>query len=702
MFLRKVEIRNFLSLENVTLSDLGGFNTLIGRNNVGKSAVFKAITHLGRVVHGHNLDRFDGDDGIAAVTGRDARRSLEFKLVFETRQSDREAFLELLPATAGNQQRRQRLLDGTFVRQVEYTFRSAPRAPHIVHLRETRVMAEGLEWALIQRMKKHDNEQTINPTSEVTSFVRVDGEHSLNPLTKQILDLDCPNCPHEDRQIPYNNLSSLFRGAPQFFWFQGRLTQWLSDCFSFSPFRHCKPKIPFQENQKLEQDGSNLAQVLATVLARDRRKFDAIERFLLGAAPELGTLQTPRIGGNDEIGFVSDAGLFTHLHEMGGGVEQLLMVATVLLTTPETSTLFLEEPESHLHPGALRFLLDQLASKGRQVFVTSHSPVLLNAVPQQKVFKVTYSDRRTNITPVKSDSLGELLGEIGARNSDVLLSDAVLFVEGPSDEETLLAWSDILLQPLGGRNVTILHMEGGQYAEQKGPPRADVLKHISEAAPVPHLFLFDRDERDQEELTRLAKLLEGHCHILARRELENYLLIPRRILEVLRSKCPKGDEREQKLKTATCEAIEDLVKQSILDHFGTVLLRRIRASVPGLRGGLIEKTEAEALVPLARDQGLAAALRAYLANRLKVYKEGIDLEAIVLNEKTELETEWKDPKRQLALVPGEEVLDKVFQHFGFTYAKTKDAAKIARMMKVEEIDEEIKCIVQKVVGLLGR
>src|ERR687883_61453 len=44
---------------------------------------------------------------------------------------------------------------------------------------------------------------------------------------------------------------------------------------------------------------------------------------------------------------------------MGGGVEQLLMVVAVLLTTGGESSLFLE-PEEQLHVGAQRYLIEKL------------------------------------------------------------------------------------------------------------------------------------------------------------------------------------------------------------------------------------------------------------------------------------------------------------------------------------------------------
>ncbi|MDP9381528.1 MAG: AAA family ATPase, partial [Chloroflexota bacterium] len=133
------------------------------------------------------------------------------------------------------------------------------------------------------------------------------------------------------------------------------------------------------------------------------------------------------------------------LHGMGGGIEQLLMVATVLLTTGDTSTLFIEEPESHLHAGAQRFLIEQLYQGDRQVFVTTHSPTFVNQSRPKSLYQVVRRDNKAEVTPVRGqDALGEVLEDIGARNSDLLLSDSVLFVEGPSDGDVLAAWADIL------------------------------------------------------------------------------------------------------------------------------------------------------------------------------------------------------------------------------------------------------------------
>jgi hypothetical protein len=42
-----------------------------------------------------------------------------------------------------------------------------------------------------------------------------------------------------------------------------------------------------------------------------------------------------------------------------------------------------------------------------------------------------------------ADSLSDVLADIGSRNSDVLLSDAVLFVEGPGDRRVFARWGGV-------------------------------------------------------------------------------------------------------------------------------------------------------------------------------------------------------------------------------------------------------------------
>lgn len=198
-----------------------------------------------------------------------------------------------------------------------------------------------------------------------------------------------------------------------------------------------------QQTEQLAQDGSNLSQVLHTINSNDRELFARIEAFVQAALPDVGRLQTPLFGAQTEIHFKAPEGYMARLHDMGGGIEQLLMIATVLLTKSDVHTLCVEEPESHLHAGAQRFLMERLYQGDRQVFVTTHSPTLVNSPRPKSIYQVQYEKNRTRISRLgDADSLSDLLADIGSRNSDVLLSDAVLFVEGSGDRRAFMVWGD--------------------------------------------------------------------------------------------------------------------------------------------------------------------------------------------------------------------------------------------------------------------
>jgi hypothetical protein len=405
-----------------------------------------------------------------------------------------------------------------------------------------------------------------------------------------------------------------------------------------------------------------------------------------------------------EVNFCSPHGdYFIPLHDMGGGIEQLLMAATVLLTTGDESTIFLEEPESHLHAGAQRFLIDRLYEGDRQVFITTHSPTFVNHPRPRSLYQVRYQEGRTTISRVSdTDSLSLLLEDIGARNSDVLLSDAVCFVEGPGDRDALRAWSETLGQSLSERNVTLLPMGGGEYAERGARMRSDVLAGISQKAPVPHLFILDKDERSEAEVRRLQQTLGNQVQFLGRRELENYLLIPRALLAALTAKFRDNKSLLERIQQTTPEQIEQLMRTTAEGLYGLILLKRIRAQVEGLKGGLLPREIIASLSLNAHNRNLAAQLQKMIKAHIKEHLTGLDIASIVEQQRAILDSEWSDPTNRLSIAPGEEILEAVFHHFGAYYKKPQDTVQIARAMNAEDIDPEITHIIDQVIQLRSR
>jgi putative ATP-dependent endonuclease of the OLD family len=692
MYLRLIEIKNYRSLAHVELHKLDRFNVLIGRNNSGKSSVFGVLILLNNVFWGNNVDWG------TVVTGNDLSLPLEIRLVFEPRPQSRYEFIELLINAGQAQNRRAALLDSPLLRQIEFSFRKSPGSSQLLHLRETKILAEDGHWAIAQRMK--DGQEVTNPRSDIVDIGAVAGD-TESILASNLLHVDTsPHLGHLDfyvslgRQAPsYSNLVSI--------WPQKKLVEFFSEAFFFNPFRHSEGRLQVHETKQLVQDGRNLAQVLHTINSNDRPRFALIDDFLQSALPGVGMLQTPLIENHTEVSFRATNGKYlVRLHDMGGGIEQLLMIATVLLTTGDESSLFVEEPESHLHPGAQRLLAEKLCDGDRQVFITTHSPVFVNMARPKSIYRVNQDSGRTKIDRLNNAGfLSEVLEDIGSRNSDVFLSDAVLFVEGRSDQQALSVWSKTLNLSLDGHNVTLLPMDGGEYAERKTRVRSDTLVGISQKAPVPHMFLLDHDERSEAEINKLRESLGERLYVLHRRELENYLLIPRAILVAIRSKCPDNHSIIDKLNSTSVENVNQLIRELADGLYGVVLLKRIRAELGGLVGGLLPRNLAMELASEAKSQGLEKILRERIEIHAANQLAGLDIEGVVSRQREILEKEWSDSGLHLALAPGGDILESVFRYFGTEYKKPEDTVRIAKEMTEQEIPDEIKDLITTALAL---
>lgn len=140
----------------------------------------------------------------------------------------------------------------------------------------------------------------------------------------------------------------------------------------------------------------------------------------------------------------------------GLGLQDLLIILWFVISSNH-AVLLIEEPESHMHPEMQRKLLEFLRSQtDEQFFITSHSNVFVNTAYADKVF---YTKFEEGIKLSDATNRASVLSDLGYSVADNLVSDLVIFVEGPKDvpviEEFLIklgAFSDyaIKIWPLGG------------------------------------------------------------------------------------------------------------------------------------------------------------------------------------------------------------------------------------------------------------
>ncbi|MFM0428423.1 AAA family ATPase [Paraburkholderia aspalathi] len=135
------------------------------------------------------------------------------------------------------------------------------------------------------------------------------------------------------------------------------------------------------------------------------------------------------------------------LERIPSGWQMAAWVLCELNAAPDDSICLIEEPEAHLHPALQRALAGRMAlvaeRKGLQIFIATHSPTFL----QREVWgRLKPSLFAVDGREVKPDFLtAGLLDTLGVRASDLLQTNGVIWVEGPSDRLYIKAFLDNLV-----------------------------------------------------------------------------------------------------------------------------------------------------------------------------------------------------------------------------------------------------------------
>lgn len=242
------------------------------------------------------------------------------------------------------------------------------------------------------------------------------------------------------------------------------------------------------------------------------------------------------------------------LSKSGSGVKTIILVLLNLMVIPlleeykrKKIVYGFEELENNLHPALQRKIFDYIyeyaVKHDTYIFLTTHSHIAINAFYDKEnatIYHVVKEGSHSNIKRIESYlDKTEILDDLDVRASDLLQSNGIIWVEGPSDRIYIKKWLEVFCdnQYEEGKHFQFLYYGGrllSHYSAQEETELINIITTNRNAAIVmdsdkryPGEAVNDTKIRIKEEFNNLGMF----SWITKGKEIENY--IPKESIEAM-------------------------------------------------------------------------------------------------------------------------------------------------------------------------
>lgn len=265
---------------------------------------------------------------------------------------------------------------------------------------------------------------------------------------------------------------------------------------------------------------------------KDKAKFQQINDFLRNVIDNnSAAIEIPHA--RDTI-HVHISGKTLPLESLGTGIHEVIILAAAA-TILERNVICMEEPELHLNPilqkKLVRYLLE---ATDNQYFITTHSAALMDT-PSAEIYHIKMEDGQSIAERATSDKQrSEICEDLGYHPSDLLQSNCVVWVEGPSDRIYINHWINTLSPKLvEGIHYSIMFYGGRLASHLSGEDIDESIKDFISLRRLNRrgVIVIDSDrEKKGARINDTKKRLRdefdtgpGYAWITEGREIENYL-----------------------------------------------------------------------------------------------------------------------------------------------------------------------------------
>jgi predicted ATPase len=372
MRIETVRIKNFKALQDINLREMPAFCVFVGRNGSGKTTLFRVFAFLKKCL---------ADNVRSALNAEGGRNG--FKEVVTRGQEDEAIEIEI--------QFRMELTGRT--RLVTYALEVRLRDGQPVVERESLRYKRGRYGAPFRFLD-----------FQLGEGYAINNEEDFSK-------------PDEDLEREYQTLNSpdtlAIKGLGQFERFKAAqafrdmLERWHISDFHINDARGVKDD---EDVVHLSDTGHNLPAFARYMFEQHKPQFELVQQKMQDRVPgvehvEVKVTEDGRLLMRYRDGAFDDPFMDRNVSD---GTVKMFAYLLLLHDPSPHPVLCVEEPENQLYPGLMRLLAEEFleyANRGGQVFVSTHSPQFLNAVPLESLYHIDKVDGTSMIIPLSTDPL---------------------------------------------------------------------------------------------------------------------------------------------------------------------------------------------------------------------------------------------------------------------------------------------------------
>ena len=317
--------------------------------------------------------------------------------------------------------------------------------------------------------------------------------------------------------------------------------------------------------ERLYSDGEGASNLIATFLNDSLHDESIIEDTFLNALnrimqpeSEFVSIRVQQVTYNNqrlwEV-FLQEKGFQrVPLSKSGSGLKTIVLVLLNLLVIPHVDeyngrklVYGFEELENNLHPALQRrlfeFIYDYAITNDILVFLTTHSHIAINAFFDKDNTSIYHVIKENGLAEIKRIESyidkSEILDDLDVKASDILQSNGIIWVEGPSDRIYIKRWLELFTpnEYEEGKHYQFLYYGGRLLSQYTAKEETDLINIITTNRNA--AIVIDSDKRSRSaSLNNTKKRIMDEFDRLGMfywvtkgKEIENYL--PKEAVEAM-------------------------------------------------------------------------------------------------------------------------------------------------------------------------